>query len=92
MYSKKQKSPNYWTDTEFHNSLPEAKVLYSRANKQGMSGIVLLFVLNAFRNFVSNFPILVMLVAVGYIVSIVLCVKALICAFQLKKLYSEYKK
>lgn len=89
MRSEKQ---NYWTDTEFRNSSPDAKRLYSKTNKFTIWGIILLFVLNAIRNFISNVPILVMLVAVGYIVSIVLCVKAIIYGFRLKKLYSEYKK
>ena len=91
MHSKKQKSPNYWTDTEFHNSIPEAGFLRSRANKQCVSGIVLLLLLNVLRNFTFGFPIFVLLVAAGYIVSIVLCVKALIYAFRLKKLYQKYK-
>lgn len=91
MHSKKQKSPNYWTDTEFHNSIPEASSLRSRANKQCVSGFVLLLLLNVLRNFTFGFPIFVLLVAAGYIVSIVLCVKALIYAFRLKKLYQKYK-
>lgn len=92
MHSKKQKKPNYWTDTEFHNSLPEASFLRSRANKQCVSGFVLLLLLNVLRNFTFGFPVFALLIAAGYIVSIVMFVKALIYASRLKKLYTEYKK
>lgn len=92
MHSKKQKKPNYWTDTEFHNASPDARCLYNKVNKNGGLGIILLLVLNVFRKFIYGVPVIVLLIATGYIVSIVFCVKALIYAFRLKKLYLEYKK